>query len=849
MAHPADAPTAYSGKDATKSIARLQSPADLTKKLDSLRRGRQQIENQWKLNLAFYKGRQYTYYNRAARRVESLPVDDGEKPRYLVRLVSNQIITGSQSLLAKYTKTKPVMHATPGSGSDTDIKAAQMAESLLEYWWDDLELDDKLEEALLWSIIAGQGFWKITWDPHAGKAMKFLLDPQGQPIVDDALKDLFRSKLNQAGVQPQEKTIYMGDLKVEVPSPFDTFIDPSAKVLDDAKFIFCDHNLDPDEIFARWGVHLEPDKVAASPDATLPFSNASDTADSNVKAVHIGYIRPNPALPDGRYVVWVDKPDRILEDGPWPYPSHELPFVKFPGVRVPGQIYDSSVVEHAIPLQKELNRTISQIVQYKNLTIKPRVWSPAGALAGQRLTDEPGAVQEYNPIGDHRPETERLPTMPPYVFDHLTGIRNSLREVFGLTEVSEGTLPPNLEAGVAIDLLQEMSTDRLAPTIKLIETSIGRAGQIMLNLAQQYYIEPRLLKIRGSGGSVQVKRFSQADIAGGINIRVESGSALPRTRAGRQARVEWLIQQGILRPDQAYKHLDIADLKGLAMQFQAAEDKALRENDKLAEGNLILNETEYEQAINDIQSGRAQGPDGKPITDPNMAQDYLRTAGLKPEPFENFQVELDAHANWMMSPEFESLPTEIRTAGIDHFSATLQAMMALPKPVEFKAVQPTLQIKSTAGPTAVADILNKAGILDVTPETMAEPPLETWVSDSVDKPNAEPTGEEKAQQQAQAAAQLQQMDAKLNEHNLKLRQLALSLEEKAHIADAHVAHEQALTQAAGADARKTMVSGLQDMRVKEQQVREASAKADLAERTSRTKRINPPSGGKGATKK
>lgn len=846
MAHPADAPSAFSGKDATKSISGLKTPDDLTKKLDSMRRGRQMLENQWKLNLAFYKGRQYTYYNTSARRIESLPMDDGQKPRYLVRLVSNQIISGAHSLLAKYTKTKPVMHAMPGSGSDIDIKAAQMAESLLEYWWDDLELDDKLEEALLWSIVCGQGFWKITWDPHAGKAMKFLLDPNGKPILDDSLKDLFRSKLSQQGIQPQEKTVYLGDLRVEVPSPFDTFVDPSAKVFDDAKYVFCDHNLDPDEVRARWGTWLEPDKIAVAPDATLPFQNASDTTENNVKAVHIGYFRPSPALPDGRYVVWVDKPNRILEDGPWPYPSHELPFVKFPGIRVPGQIYDSSVVEHAIPLQKELNRTISQIVQYKNLTIKPRVWSPAGALAGTRLTDEPGAVQEYNVIGDHRPEVEKLPSMPPYIFDHLTGIRNALREVFGLSEVSEGQLPPNLEAGVAIDLLQEMSTDRLAPTIKLIEHGIASAGQIMLNLAQQYYIEPRLMKIRGSGGGVQVKRFTQADIAGGINIRVESGSALPRTRAGRQARVEWLMDKGIIRPDQAYKHLDIADLKGLAVQFQASEDKALRENDKITQGDFILNEVEYEMALRQLQAGQAIGQDGQPITDPAQAQDYLRNAGLKPSPFENYQVEMDAHASWMMSPEFESLPTDIRMAAIDHFNSTLQTLMTLPKPVEFKPVSPTLQIKATTGPTAAAQILNKAGITDVTPEIMAEPPLETWISDSVDKPNAD---NKDAQGQVDAQAGLQKMDQSSSEHDLKLQKLALDIQEKAATSEAHQQHEMSLSHAAEADLIGTVAERTQKARADKEKVREARAKADLAQRISRTKRINPPSGGNSGAKK
>lgn len=829
MAHPADAPSAYSEKDAGKSISRLKTPDDLSKKLDSLRRGRQSLENQWKLNLAFYKGRQYTYFNRASRRIESLPVDDGEKPRYLVRLVNNQIVTGAHSLLAKFVKTKPSMNATPGSGSDTDLKAAQMAQALLEYWWDDMQLDDKLEEALLWAIITGQGFWKITWDPHAGKSLKFLLDPQGNPITDDGLKDLFRSKLTQAGITPQEKTVYMGDIRVEVPSPFDVYIDPTAKVFEDAKYVICTHNLDPDEIKARWGVWVEPDKVSTTPDATLPFANANDTAENNVKAVNVGYFKPSPALPNGRYVVWIDKPSRILEDSKWPYPTHELPLVKFPGIRIPGQIYDSSVVEHAIPLQKELNRTVSQIVQYKNLTIKPRIWSPSGALSGVRITDEPGAVNEYNVIGDHRPEIERMPAMQQYVFDHLTGIRNALREVFGLTEVSEGNLPPNLEAGVAIDLLQEMSTDRLAPTIKLIEHCIARSGQLMLNLAQQYYIEPRLVKIKGSGGGVQVKRFTQADIQGGINVRVESGSALPRTRAGRQARVQWMMENNIIRPEQAYKHLDVADLKGLAAQFQAAEDKALRENDKLTQGMFILNDVEYQKAIQQVQNGQAQGPDGQPITDPNQAMQYVRNAGLQPMPFENYQTELDAHANWMMSVEFENLPAEIKQAAIDHFQNTLQAMMSLPKPIEYKPVTPTLQLKGTVGPTAASEILNKAGILDITPQTMTEPPLDTWVSDSLDKPNVSGSGNQPAQGASNvtdAMSGLQKMDQSVSEHQLKMTR-------DAALTEAKVRHQNALAAAAEVDAAATAAE-------RAQKVREARAKANLAERTAREKRVNPP---------
>jgi hypothetical protein len=719
-----------------KPVSQLKSAEDLTRKLDSLRRGRQGLENQWKVNLAFYKGRQYTYYNRHTRRLESRPVDDGELPRYIVRLVSNQILTGAHSLLAKYTKTKPVMNASPGSGSEHDFKAAQMAERLLEYWWETMHLDDRLQEALLWGIIAGQGYWKINWDAHAGKPMTFLLDPQGQPILDDALKDAFRAQLEQFGVEPQNQTVYMGDIKVETISPFDVYLDPSAKVFDDCKYAICVHHLDPDEIKTRWGVDVKPDAIPSPQDATLPFGK-SDEAEPTVKSVNIGYFMPSSSMPQGKYVVWMDKPAKILESSPWPYPSNTLPLVKFPGVRVPGQIYDSSVVEHAIPLQKELNRTISQIVEYKNLTIKPRYWAPHGSTS-QRITSEPGAMYFYAPYENHKPEAEQLPAMPPYVFDHLQGIRNGLREVFALTEVTEGEVPPNVEAGIAIDLLQEMATDRLAPTIKLLEEALGQAGQIMLSFAQKYYVEPRLLKIKGSGGSVQVKRFTQADIDAGIAVSVEAGSALPRTRAGKQARILDYIDRGVLPADKAYKYLDMGDMAGIARAFQADEDQASREIEKLIRGEP-LNEMAMQQVIGQLQQGI--NPDtGEQLQNMEEAQAVLDRASLMPLPYENLQTHADTLALFMKSPEFEGLGMDVKQRCIQHFELTMEKLATQKQQPEPIAVRPSMQIKATVGPTGAAEILNAAGVQGVTPEVMSEPPLETWVSDNVDKPDADEAG-------------------------------------------------------------------------------------------------------------
>jgi hypothetical protein len=724
------------GSPAVKSLSQLKTGADLKEKVEHLKRGRQYLDAQWKLNLAFYKGRQYTYYNKSARRLENLPVEDGEKPRYRVRIVNNQIVTGAHSLLAKFTKTKPVMNATPTSGSDADHKAADIADKLLEHWWTDFNLDDKLSEALLWSIVTGQGYWKITWDADAGSQMRFLLDPNGQPITDTALADLFRAELENVGVAPQEQVVYMGDIKVEAISPFDVFIDDSAKTFDEAKYVICVHYMTPEEIKDKWKYDCKPDSIGTQNDQLLPYG-VSKSQEPTTKAVYVGYFLPQPTLPNGRYVVWVD--EKIVEDERWPYPIDKLPLVKFPGVRTPGSVYDGSVVEQAIPIQKDLNKTLSQLIEYKNLTLKPRVWAPVGSLNGVRLTSEPGAVYEYNLIGERgKPEVEQLPSIPPYVFEHLERIRRDLREVFGIVDITEGTPPPNVEAGIAIDLLQEMATDRLAPTIVLIERSLVRAAEIMLAYAQKYYQEPRVLKIHGSGGHAKAKRFNQADLQGGVSIRVETGSALPRTRAGRQARILDYVDRGVIRPDQAYKYLDIADLEGLAGVFQADEDLAYREHDRILAGEPV-NTVAMEQAMAMLEAGEAVDQNGEPITDPEAAEAHIHMESLKPLPYENLQVSLDVHGLFMKSQSFEVLPPNIKSDFLLHYEQTLEAFNALPAPMEFKPVTPTLQIKSTAGPTATSRILEKAGI-QVTPQDMEEPPLETWVSDKIDEPDADEAG-------------------------------------------------------------------------------------------------------------
>lgn len=721
------------------SVKQLKDADNLIEKLNQLKRARQRLDREWKLNVSFYRGNQWVWFNKFNGRVETLPsTDTGELPRWRVRLTSNQILPGVQAYIAMLTKTKPIITATPNSGSDKDLKAAQMADALFEHWYQDLHLRAKLQEALLWSVLCSAGYWFIRWDPHAGKSMTFMVDPNGQPILNSELADVYREQLEtlaeQQGYPPKaiiqmfQKTYYMGDIDVCVRGEPHIFRDPTAVSFEDAEWVFIEEYLSPDEIQAKYNVILQPDSVAPDYEVPLPFTNVASAPEKTTKKVYCGYFRPGPAIPKGRYVVFVENPNKILYDGPWPFPFEDLPLVRFSGPRVPGSSVDEALVTHARPYQKLINSILSKVVEHVYLTVRPQMIAPVGSLR-QRLTNEPGAVFEFQPMGGGGqaliPQWREMPSIPPYVFTFLEEIQGRCDKLFNLQQINQGTPPPNVEAGVAIDLLQEAASDQIAPIVQQVEDSLARAGNLMSKLAKQFYTEPRLLKVIGTGGTAKVDQFQQADIDGGFDFHAEAGSGLPRTRAGRMARIESLAAMRVIQPQQMWKYLDVGDLKGLAQQLAVDEEQADREHEFLKEGRPI-NSISVSQAQAALEQGM-NPMSGQPLMPEDDPQQILLQASLQPKLQENLETHLFKHAQWMNSPDFENLPLEIQQNAYTHYQLTIQRLYSIPQIPQPQPVRTSLSLRATVDPQTAAQILDRSGVPEASADNLAQEPLDTDV--------------------------------------------------------------------------------------------------------------------------
>jgi hypothetical protein len=350
--------------------------------------------------------------------------------------------------------------------------------------------------------------------------------------------------------------------------------------------------------------------------------------------------------------------------------------------------------------------------------------------------------------------------------------------MFNMGAITRGDVPPNVEAGIAIDMLQEAAVDQVAPQIQRLEESLAQAGYLMIALAKKFYIEPRLLKIRGAGGSVQVRKFLNSDIEGGFTFHPEAGSGLPRSRAGRMARINQLIEMQVLRPDQAWKHLDIADLKGIHMMFQADEDMAFREHDKLLHGEplsqaaMVEAQGQIQQLAMAFQSGQLAGPDGQPVPEEMVMQEAQRIlfeASIAPLPYENHQEHLGVHDLYLKSVEFEGLPPDVQQRFITHRMMTaqmLQQQMAQAAPKQPPRIN--LALKGTTSAPVAGELLRQSGI-NVTDEQVAEEPLETWVTDSVDKPDMDSAGNDPFTQGEQLLA-MQQAEAKHDAEEARMQE-------------------------------------------------------------------------------
>jgi hypothetical protein len=322
----------------------------------------------------------------------------------------------------------------------------------------------------------------------------------------------------------------------------------------------------------------------------------------------------------------------------------------------------------------------------------------------------------------------------------LQDINTRIKGAFGLGDTNTNLAgQPGLESGIALDLAQEESDEVIAPIVRDNEISLGKALQMLLDMAAERYTVTRLLEIVGDNGMPQIIAFKGAQVKG-VSIKCEAASSMPSTKSGRMARVMWLKQNSMLPPGEEYKYIEFPDLKGWKRQQMLDADMADREHLRILSGQPV-NDIALQEAQGQVQSG-VNPQTQLPFKDMAEIQGFLLQAMLSPTDFENWQAHYNFHTDYMKSVEYESLPVQVKHEFEQHVSLTLQKIldMAVASKQREGNVKVGLTAHTVLGPTATANVLQEAGVQNIDPENLrTEAPMESLVIENVTPPAEDTT--------------------------------------------------------------------------------------------------------------
>jgi len=584
----------------------------ITKDLDELhkqaRSARRLFEPDWFMNLSYFQGRQWVRWNGNQLHIPQLAPNR-------ITVVENRIVGIVRTELAKMTKNRPVFVVTPRTGDEEDANAAKLAEQVMRFLWEHLKLHESTYKALEWSRITGAGFLKAYWDPTIGDPVNVMVGPDGQVIQDAQGKPMKGDQgmalaLTQSlGSQVQAKQVAAGDIRVEVRSSFQMFIDPLADSFTEAEWVIEESVKSRQYVRQRFNIDLKPDTPANPGLVEARLMGALGSGTNAYKGIKVReyWCKPNRDHPRGCRIVWAQ--GKVLLQDEKPYDP--MPYIMLSGIPVPGRLWPMSPIDPLRAPQTELNKVRSQMAENRNRVGNPTLLASKQAVQDPDKfldsTSVPGGVYFYDDIGSPNalPKYLEAPPLPDYVAEEPQVIRQAMEDISGQHEVTNAQVPPGVTAASAITLLQEADDTRLGPAITDYELQLGRLGQKLLKLVSTYYTDARTVKIGGDNGAWEIFDFRGAMMRDNTHVEVQAGSAFPQSKAAKQALIQdlmtFFVQSG--NPPhgrQLAQFLRDSGMGGtdrLVEEFTLDEQQVNRENVLLGLGQpLQINEYDNDQA-------------------------------------------------------------------------------------------------------------------------------------------------------------------------------------------------------------------------------------------------------------
>lgn len=493
-------------------------------------RARKSFDNQWQMNMNFYMGNQYcdVGYGGFVRELE-------KQYFWQEREVFNHIAPIIDIRLSKLSKIKPKMQILPATNEEEDIYTARVGKKILDSVCNKMNLTAKINQATKWSEICGTSFYKISWNSNLGQIV---------------------------ALEEDGKKIKTGDVEISVCSPFEIYPDSSThESLNDCQSIIHARAYSVAQIKQMYGVDVQGKDInvysldgVMSSLGGLGYSGLAtkliETTRKDSAIVIEKYIRPDENYPDGRLIIIAG--DQLVYEGELPYINgvdgkREFPFVRQICNEEVGNFWGVSMISRLIPIQRAYNAVKNRKHEYINRLTLGVLAVEDGSVDIENLEEEglaPGKILVYRQ-GANAPKFlggEQVPT------DFEKEEEKLLKEFSALSGTSEIGSMDSVSAslsGVALELLIDENETRLKFTTDSIKSAIKTMAKQILRLYKEFATFPRLIKIVGENGDLDVFYFKGSDISSD-DVQFDTDNESNDTLSQRRNMIFSLLDKGLL---------------------------------------------------------------------------------------------------------------------------------------------------------------------------------------------------------------------------------------------------------------------------------------------------------------
>lgn len=568
-------------------------------------------------SVSFVRGEQYSYQlnNGQIFHTNVDEIDDGK-----VRQVRNLLIDIIEREVAQATQRVPSYQVTPSTTDAEDIDAARLSEKVALFEYEDANIKHITEQVVWWAVVGGDGF---AW-----------------PYFD-----------NTVGDYVSQADIYTGRVKVRYLGPNEVYWELGVDFLD-SRWYCVEQAMPVDEVKAMPGFTGGDLKANAESSDVL---NSKQKPQGNKLVLVTSYLE-RPAKSNkqrGRFLRLVDGKMIVPEE---PYPLIDPKTKKVcdePCLHQLGYFLDGasnrsmSLVEHLIDPQRTLNDTINKILDWKNLALNPQIMEPIGSILSP-LTERAGDRIKYQPVGGQIPKWRDVPNIPPQLFQIAEQAEAHMLKIAGQNEI-----PAQIDSGKGVNAFIENDAARRQRFISNLAKFHSRLMRHILWLVQRHYSENRILLIRGRNGPERIANFIGADLLGNADVEVKPSSIEPRTKEAIYLRVMEFASRGWVTPEAAMAAINGGNAEQLVESYELDVSRA--------QERVRFIRTASEDQIANAAMMPNPNYNGTTV----MVEE---TPEWMPQPYDNINVQMQVHTDWMKTSDFASLDRPRKQMAIEVYS-------------------------------------------------------------------------------------------------------------------------------------------------------------------------------------